>query len=57
MEFEQSGTGNEEYEHENEVREPLDLSKFHVMPPSQSLFVFNNPTIRSGEIQNRRPLP
>jgi hypothetical protein len=23
MEFEQSGTGNEEYEHENEVRKPL----------------------------------
>jgi hypothetical protein len=33
MEFYQSLTANEEYEHENEVHKPFDLFKFHLMPP------------------------
>jgi hypothetical protein len=33
MEFEQSGAGNEEYEHENEVGKPFELFEFHLIPP------------------------
>ena len=52
MEFVQSETGNEPDEHENEVCDPFDLPKVHLLPLLGRLFVPNNATA-SSEIQMR----